>query len=127
MSRVLVVDDDADVRAVTRHMLENAGITVVEAADGTTGIRVFRDVGADLVLCDLFMPGVDGIEVIGELRRKFPGVKIVAMSAGGLGGRVDMLTVARRIGAAEVLHKPFSQEALLDVVERVLRPPTSES
>ena len=46
------------------------------------------------------------------------------MSAGGLGGRVDMLTVARRMGAVEVLHKPFTQEALLEAVERVLRPPS---
>ena len=125
MTRVLVVDDDADVRAVTRLMLANAGVTVVEADDGTTGIRVFRDVGADLVLCDLFMPGIDGIEVIGELRGEFPGVKIVAMSAGGFGGRLDLLTVARCVGAVEILQKPFTQEALLETVERVLRLPSS--
>jgi CheY-like chemotaxis protein len=124
MTRILIVDDDPDARAVTRLMLENAGVTVVEAEDGAAGIQAFRDVGADLVLCDVFMPGVDGIEVIRELRRESPRVKIVAMSAGGFAGRVDMLAVARRVGAVEVLHKPFTQQALLETVGRSLPPPS---
>jgi CheY-like chemotaxis protein len=122
VTRVLVVDDDADVRTVARVMLENAGIVVVEADGGTAGIRAFRDAGADLVLCDLFMPGLDGLEVIRALCREFPDMKVIAMSAGGFGGTVDLLAVARHLGAAGVLHKPFTQEALVEAVERVLRP-----
>jgi CheY-like chemotaxis protein len=124
MTRILLIDDDADARAVTRLMLETAGVAVVEAEDGAAGIRAFRAAGADLVLCDLFMPGVDGIEVIRELCREFPAVKIVAMSAGGFAGRVDLLAVARRVGAVEVLHKPFTQQALLEAVGRSLPPPS---
>jgi DNA-binding response OmpR family regulator len=124
MTRVLVVDDDARLRTMTRILLEEAAIDVIEAADGAAAIRSFRSIGADLVLCDLFMPGVDGIEVIRSLCHEFPGVKIIAMSGGGFGGTVDLLSVARQLGAAEILHKPFTQQIVLEAIERTLLPPS---
>jgi len=121
VTRVLVVDDDADARAVARAILEHAGI---EAVDGAAALRAYRDVGADLVLCDLFMPDMDGLELIRQLRRESPVVKIIAMSGGGFHGTVDMLDVARHLGAAETLPKPFSLHELVQAVERVLGPTT---
>lgn len=121
MTRVLVVDDDVHVLAVARAILEHAGIEVVEAVGGAAGLRAYRDASYDLVLCDLFMPDFDGLELIRALRREFPGVKIIAMSAGGFHGTVDMLDVARHLGAAEILPKPFTPRALVKAVERVLR------
>lgn len=127
MTCVLVVDDDARVRRVARILLEEAGLDVVEAADGAAALRAFRDGSIDLMLCDLFMPGVDGLEVLRALRREFPGAKVIAMSGGGFGGTVDLLTVARHLGATEILSKPFVQKTLLEAVERTLRPSSSEA
>ena len=127
VTRVLVVDDDVHARTVARAVLEHAGIEVDEAVDGAAGLRAYRDAGYDLVLCDLFMPDVDGLELIRELRRDFPEIKIIAMSAGGYHGTVDLLAVARHLGASEVLPKPFSPWVLVQAVERVLRPPTDDN
>ena len=118
---MIVVDDDPSIRTMTRILLEEAGFDVVEVADGAAAIRAFRDMGADLVLCDLFMPGLDGLEVIRALRREFPNATIIAMSGGGFGGRVDLLSVAQQLGAAEILHKPFTQQTVLAAIERTLR------
>jgi len=81
MGDVLLVDDDAKVRAACWLMLEWAGVKVVEASDGKDGIPAFRQRGTDVVLCDLFMPRRDGRELIRELRRECPGVRIIAMSS----------------------------------------------
>src|SRR6266576_1108246 len=89
--RILVVDDSPVARIALRGMLETAGFTVVEAGDGKEGLRVFRRVSAEVILCDLFMPGCDGMEMIRELRREFPGAKLIAMSAGGFDGKLDLL------------------------------------
>ncbi|WP_020474485.1 response regulator [Zavarzinella formosa] len=113
MATVLLVDDDVMVRAATRLMLERAGIDVAEAGDGAEGVRLFQKRQADVVLCDLFMPGKDGLELIRELCRDYPGVRIIAMSGGGHNGAVDMLPAARKLGAAKVLYKPFNQAEVL--------------
>lgn len=119
--RILVVDDDAKVRGVVRAMLEREEHEVIEAEDGKAGIRRYSAGGVDLVLCDLFMPGRDGLEVIIELRRGFPGVKVIAMSGGGFGGALDLLPTAKGLGASEVLYKPFSRALLIAAIERVFK------
>ena len=126
MARILVVDDDADVRAAVRTILEDAGHEVVEAVDGAAGLRAYRDASFDLVLCDLFMPDVDGIELIRALRRQFPDAKVIAMSGGAFDGTLDLLDLAPYLGAAEALAKPFSLDEFVRAVERVLRPSSDE-
>src|SRR4051794_27775787 len=111
---------------MTRILLEEVGLEVIEATDGTAAIRAFRDPGADLVLCDLFMPGLDGLELIRTLRREFPSVKVIAMSGGAFGGTLDLLSVARHLGAAEILHKPFTQQTVLAAIERTVRPSSDD-
>jgi two-component system chemotaxis response regulator CheY len=123
MMRILVVDDDGKVRKAVAAMLQRAGFEVIEADGGEEALRAFREQGADLLLCDLFMPGRDGLEVIRELCREFPGVKIIAMSGGGFDGTVDMLPMAWHLGATGVLYKPFGQATLLAAVERALGAP----
>jgi CheY-like chemotaxis protein len=122
MPRVLLVDDDSKVRTVFRLMLERAGFEVVEAGDGKRGIRAFREGRIDVILCDLFMPGTDGLELIRELHQDCPGVKIIAMSGGSFNGSADMLPIAQLLGASEVLTKPFDQAAALAAINRVLMP-----
>jgi CheY-like chemotaxis protein len=104
-------------------MLENAGLGVQEAADGTAALRACHQRQADVVLCDLFMPQTDGLETIVALRREFPDIKVIAMSGGGFNGVVDLLPVASHLGASGILHKPFNQATVLTVIERALQEP----
>jgi CheY-like chemotaxis protein len=120
MARILVVDDDPLVRNCLRMALQGAGYEVVEAGCRDHAIQEFRQQRADLVLCDLFMPGGDGLDTIRELRSEFPDVRVVAMSGGALGGRLNLLPAAEFLGAVTVLAKPFKLTAALAAVERGL-------
>jgi len=120
--RILVVDDDDGVRSAVRAMLNKARFEVVEASDGAEATRTLRFLGADLVLCDVFMPGKDGMEVLRELRREYPAIKVIAMSGGGANGVLDLLPMALQLGASGVVYKPFSQAVVLAAINRALRP-----
>jgi CheY-like chemotaxis protein len=89
MARILLIDDDEPVRTTLRLTLEHFGHTVIEARDGTEGLALFQHANADLVITDIVMPEKDGLEVLRELRRMHPSVKIIAISGpGGTAGRV---------------------------------------
>ena len=119
---ILLVDDDDSVRTVIGRILNEAGFEVVQAADGHDALKALRARPAAVVLSDLFMPEMDGVELICRIRREFPDVIVIAMSGGGLHGTIDMLPVAKGLGAAEVIHKPIRREELLASIRRLLRP-----
>jgi len=124
MAEIVVVDDDLGLRGAMRRILERAGHQVREAQDGEAGLRLVEGKEPDLVVTDLLMPGKEGIETILELRDRFPGVRILAISgAGGPGEEGSPLVDARFFGAHGVLAKPFSLEALLQEVVQVLALP----
>lgn len=118
MARILLIDDEDALRRMTRLLLERGGHEVEEAPNGDAGLRAYRERGADVVVCDLFMPGREGMETIAELRRE--GARVVAISGGGAVGAVGLLDVALAIGACAALPKPFGLEQLLDAVGRAL-------
>lgn len=120
MAHILLVDDDAEFRRVTRRMLEQAGHDVVEAADGSIGMGEYRKEPADLVIMDLYMPAVDGIETIIRIQQEFPDIRILATSGGGHMDKEDVLDAAARLGARKTLPKPFSREDLLAAVTEIL-------
>ena len=120
MSRILVIDDDDQVRGLLRRILERAGHSVADAADGEAGVRMYRQQPADLILTDIFMPGQDGLETILQLRREFAGVKIIAVSVGDRTGAIDLRKEAGLLGALETLRKPFTPAELLAVVSAAL-------
>jgi CheY-like chemotaxis protein len=121
MPRILVVDDDQNLRTAIRRMLEPEGFEIEEASDGRNAMRAFRARPADLVLCDVFMPETDGLEVLRELAREFSGACVVAMS-GGFRGTMNLLPMAQGLGAAAVLYKPFERAEILTVVRQSLYP-----
>jgi len=125
MGRILVIDDDQQLRDVMSRVLQRAGHTVFEAENGRAGMRSYREHGADLIITDIFMPERDGLETILQLRREFPGVKIVAVSGGDRTGRIDLREEARLFGALRTLHKPFAPGELVQVVAEVLEEPGS--
>jgi CheY-like chemotaxis protein len=112
MGKVLVIDDDARVRSVVRRLVEAEGHEVVEAENGKIGLERFESDPADLVITDIFMPEMDGIEVLVALRKRSPQTRLVAMSGGGLLPARDMLRTAEALGAVSVIEKPFDIEAL---------------
>jgi DNA-binding response OmpR family regulator len=120
MARILVVDDSAVVRRVIREALEFEGHDVLVAEDGGEALDLFRGDPTDLVITDIVMPEKEGIETILELRELNSGVKILAMSGGGLFSPEVHLTPARMLGADETLSKPFTARELIETVERLL-------
>lgn len=120
MALILLVEDDGQVRKMVRQMLERAGHEVSEAADGRTVNDLFREKTFDLIITDIFMPQKNGLETISAIRKEFPAVKIIAISGGARGGSFDFLPIARSLGAAKALKKPFSRDEMLAAVEEVL-------
>jgi two-component system chemotaxis response regulator CheY len=120
MIRILLVDDDDPSRAAVHKMLERAGYSVYSTARGSEAIARYRTEKSDLVITDLIMPDTDGLEIIQELRRIDPAVRILAISGGGRVDAEEYLSVALKFGAIEVLPKPFSGPELKQAVERAL-------
>jgi CheY-like chemotaxis protein len=120
MPRILVMDDEVDTRTLIEDILASAGYEVVLAADGLEGMRQCHAMPIDVAVVDLFMPNREGLETIKELRHQFPDFPIVAMSGDSLA--LPLLSIAQRLGAEEVLQKPFLAEELLEAIEHVLRP-----
>jgi DNA-binding NtrC family response regulator len=121
MSRVLIIDDSAEILALFGLALEEEGFVVDTAASGKAGLEQIRQATADVVVCDLFMPDDDGIATIMQLQREYPIVKIIAISGGGNYGLTNMLDVARKLGAAATLQKPFHPDQLVELVRAVLK------
>ena len=118
---ILVIDDDEPIRELLWTMLEREGYRVLEAPDGDEGLKQFTETPTDLVITDLIMPGKEGIETIRDLRRKFSGVKIIAVSGGGRIGPDSYLKMAKGVGALRTLSKPFDRTILLKAVEEVIQ------
>lgn len=120
MVRILVIDDDPTVRHVVRRFLEAEGYEVCEAVDGTTALQVISGQVIDLVITDVYMPGMDGVEFASRLAQQSPRPKAIAMSGGGHRDAGDVLDIARRMGVAATLEKPVRREELLQVVSAVI-------
>jgi DNA-binding response OmpR family regulator len=120
MARILVIDDDHAVRLTMEVILEHEGYEVVFANDGEQGIRMFDRARPDLVISDIIMPNKEGIETITAIRERSPTTPIIAVSGGGRIGNADFLTMAMKVGANEVLPKPFEGEELTAVVGRLI-------
>ena len=120
MPRILVIDDDAQIRRMLCRMLQHRGYEVRDAADGADGIRLFREAPFDLVLTDLIMPEKEGIEMIIELRSEFPEVKIIAMSGGARMGPEAYLQLADSLGAERTFSKPIDRDDLIDAIQELI-------
>ncbi len=120
MARVLVIDDDEGVRHFIVRALERAGYEVREASDGTEGVGLHVVLSADVVVTDLLMDGMEGLETIRALRRVTPGLPVLAISGGGRADAEEVLEVARHLGAARTLRKPFRVQELLDAVQELI-------
>ena len=115
MSTILIIDDDAKLRATLEKILVARGHAVTSVGGGFEAAQSYREHPFDLVLTDLLMPQ-SGLSVIRVLRSQFPGVRVIAMSGGG----TQRLDYARGLGANFTLAKPFSTEELLAAIDETL-------
>jgi|SRR6266850_848136 len=120
--RVLVIEDNADLRSYLRLQLEALDFQVLTAEHGRAAMSYVNDHTIDVALIDLFMPEMDGIETIAELRRRSPDIQVIAMS--GRPGEL-YLNVARELGAGKVLHKPFELNELIAALRDLGRLPSA--
>jgi len=116
MADILVVDDEQSVRTFLKTVLSDAGHIVREAGDAAEILRMYDERRADLIIVDLLIPGKGGLEIIIEIRSRRIPVKIIAIS----GASENVLKTAQRIGADHILRKPFTEEALLTVINSAL-------
>lgn len=130
MAKILIVDDEEHVRLSLKQVLERAGYEVSVAATGTEGLELMKSEGADLVITDVIMPGIDGITTAKEIREKYRDTRIIVISGGG---RISpepyepdaistrsYLASASSAGADRTLTKPFDRSELLRIVRGLL-------
>ena len=120
MERILVVDDEQPVRDTVGLLLKQEGYRVVVAECGHTAVSAIEAFTFDVVIVDIVMPGMDGIETIGILRQDAPDVSIIAMSGHAAGSGLaeqDFLRTAVERGATCCLRKPFTRDQLIDAIE----------
>ena len=123
MARILIIDDDQQIRQMLCRMLAQDGYEVDDAQNGEEGLARFRQQPYDLVLTDLIMPEKEGIEMIIELKSEFPGVKIIAMSGGARMGPDAYLRLADSLGAERCFSKPIPRADLLAAISELIGPP----
>jgi DNA-binding response OmpR family regulator len=120
MARILIIDDNAQLREMLNLMLTQAGYEVVEAGTGEMGVKLYKEQPADLVIVDILMPDKGGLEIILELKRDFPNAKLIGIS-GGFQKKTDQnQSLAELLGVQRTLSKPFAPEELLKNVREVL-------
>ena len=120
MARILVIEDEETVLRLVTRILASAGHEFAEASEGKDGLRMYEASTFVLVITDINMPGMDGLEFIRALRKFAPDVPIIAISGGGLMPKELLLDNASLLGAFEVISKPFGLAELLGAVDRAL-------
>ena len=130
MAKILIVDDEEHVRAALKQVLERAGYEVAVAATGKEGLELMQREGADLVITDVIMPGIDGITTARKIREKFRDTRIIVISGGGKAAPEpyepdaistrSYLASANIAGADRTLTKPFDRQEILRAVQSLL-------
>jgi DNA-binding NtrC family response regulator len=117
---ILIIDDEDVIRSTVGEILSAEGYDVTLASNGAEGLKRVREGSFDLVITDLFMPEKDGVEVVLELRKSHPHIKIITMSGGGSFRNTASLKTARMLGSTFTIEKPFTASELLDLVQKSL-------
>ena len=130
MANILIVDDEIEVGEAVRRVLERAGYTVTVAHNAATGLDAVAQQPPEVVITDIIMPKVHGVELIKTLRERYPRIRVIAISGGGSFGPLAYkpdaisthayLAAAREAWAEEILTKPFDLTDLLAAIRRLL-------
>ena len=118
--RILVIDDDEQMRDLLQQAMQWAGFEVIVAENGRLGQQCFEAQPTDLIITDLIMPEQEGLETISVVKERYPDVKIIAISGGGRIGPEAYLPAAMELGADRVFAKPFDIKELVTTVQELL-------
>ncbi|MGE5341285.1 MAG: response regulator [Candidatus Omnitrophota bacterium] len=124
--RILIIDDEVQIRELLGQMLSREGYEVENASNGKEGMKICREKDIDLIITDIIMPEKDGIEMILELSREFSDLKIIAISGGGRLGPDGYLDMAKKLGAQRTFFKPFNRREILEAIQELLDVDKSE-
>ncbi len=120
---ILVVDDEDGIREIFAEALRMTGYATFEASNGQSALTQLKSRNIDLLITDILMPDMDGLELIMAARRALPDLKVLAMSGGGRTAADVLINIARRLGVQRTLAKPFELSDLLREVEALVGPP----
>ena len=118
--QILLVEDDPHLRKKWAQLLSKNGLEVIEAENGRAAMEHMSRKPADLVITDMVMPVMDGVETIVALRRGYPDVKIIAISEGGFGPAENCLKIAHKLGAQKTFSKPLVPQRVLEAIQELL-------
>ena len=118
MTQVLLVDDDSIVLDTLAQILEGAGYDVRAVSSGADALESYQHQRPDVVVTDIIMPEMDGIEFIQRVRQLDPSAKIIAISGGSGKGYFENLEAVRRLTPVAILPKPFAKATLLSLIDR---------
>jgi len=122
-TNILLVEDEEQVRSLLRRRLEGAGYVVVEASSAEEAILRYQDCDADVVVTDIMLPGKSGLDLIDQLQRTFPGVRVIAMSGALAADVPTLLRQSKELGVVYGLPKPFTTAQLLEAIDKTLAAP----
>ncbi|MFO7949423.1 MAG: response regulator [Candidatus Fermentibacteraceae bacterium] len=117
MSRILIVDDEKNIRMTASQALSALDAEVDTAVNGEEALQKLEDAEYDVMLLDLRMPGMDGMEVLRRISKSRPEVRVIIITAYGT---VDWAVEAMKLGAVDFIQKPFSPKELRNIVGKVL-------
>lgn len=118
--KILIIDDDAAIRKFISAILVQDGYNTVTADDGKSALSILEEnPDIDIVITDIIMPEQEGIETIRIIKKRFPRIRIIAISGGGKIGPENYLQLAHTIGADCTLKKPFAKTELLDALDNL--------
>lgn len=120
MARILLIEDEKQVRGLLSETLEQEGHEVIGCQNGTEGVNQYQKGPIDLVIMDIILPDKDGFETLNELKQQDSQVNVLAISGGLAPGAVNILEIAQRLGARETLAKPFDLKSFLRVVNHLI-------
>jgi CheY-like chemotaxis protein len=120
MKHILIIDDDPSILLLFSQFLESAGYSVASAPDGTEGLRSVKAEKPDLIITDIMMPEMDGLELLMEIKRNHPGIPVIAISGGMKIRPISFLPQAKKLGARHIFQKPVALAELLQAVQELL-------
>jgi len=120
MAHICLIEDDKMIRETLHKILEKMGHTVATATNGRDGLSVAGSADFDVVITDIIMPEIEGIEVIRTIKKRSPEMKIIAMSGGGRVGNTDFLKIAQSLGADATVYKPVTKKDFMSALNGCL-------
>jgi CheY-like chemotaxis protein len=120
MAKILVIDDDTRIRRLINRILSAAGHSIIEANDGREGITLARGHQPSLIITDILMPGMEGMETLLEVRKIMPQTKVLVVSGSAGATQANYLAMAEKLGADAILAKPFLPNELTAIVDKLI-------